>query len=267
MSDDDAELAALDAIIAENDGRDDPVARWDAADALYAKAQIIDRRDGPAAALELYRDVAWRMEGVRDDGPRELRLCALNALGLNYEQLGYKAESRSVAEELVSEFFEDPPPEGGDMVVSGSFLLAGLLADTGEYDRTVDLLERVVDRYGQPGVADHHVVAASAETSIAGVLAASGRVEEGIRRFELVIQALGEPSAEVPRRILANAMGKQAQLLYDTNRPKIADARCRQLVDRFTEDEHPEIAYQVGWAKASLDHSKRYGRRRQWPGR
>jgi hypothetical protein len=205
MSDDDAELAALDAIIAKNDGRDDPVARWAAADALYAKAQIIDRRDGPAAALELYRDVAWRMEGVRDDGPRELRLCALNALGLNYEQLGYKAESRSVAEELVSEFFDDPPSEGTDMVLSGA--------------------------------------------------------------FESVIQALGEPTAEVPRRILANAMGKQAQLLYDTNRPNIADARCRQLVDRFTEDQHPEIAYQIEWAKASLDYSNRYGRRRQWPRR
>jgi hypothetical protein len=141
------------------------------------------------------------------------------------------------------------------------------LADAGEYDRTLDLLERVIDRYGQPGVPDHRVIKAAADSSAAGILAASGRVEEGIRRFEWVIQALGEPTEEVPRRILANAMGKQAQLLYDTNRPKIADTRCRHIVQRFADDEHPEIADQVDWARASLDYSKRYGRRRPWPRR
>jgi tetratricopeptide (TPR) repeat protein len=267
MTDDDAELASLDAIIVESDGRDDPTARWDAAEALYSKAEIIDRRDGPAAALEVYHEVARRLEGVRDDAPRELRLCALHDVAMIYQQLGYKAESQKVAEELLSEFFEDPPSEGSGEVVSGAVLLAELLSDAGEYDRTLELLERVIDRYGQPGVPNHHWIAASANASIAGVLAASGRVEEGIRRFEWVIQALGEPTEDVPRRILANAMGKQAQLLYDTNRPKIADARCRQIVQRFADDEHPEIADQVDWARASLDYSKRYARRRQWPRR
>jgi hypothetical protein len=33
------------------------------------------------------------------------------------------------------------------------------------------------------------------------------------------------------------------------------------IVDGFTTDAHPEIAEHVAWARESLDHSKRYGRK------
>jgi hypothetical protein len=117
--------------------------------------------------------------------------------------------------------------------------------------------------YGQPGVPGHRITAASAESSSGGVLGAAGRVDEGIQRFDRAIDALGDPTDVVPRRILANAMGKQAVLLYDANRQKDADARCRQLIHLFAADEHPDIVDQVEWARLSLDYSRRY-RRRRW---
>jgi hypothetical protein len=177
-----------------------------------------------------------------------------------HEDLGDKAETRLVAEEVISEYFDDPPSEGVEAVVSATFTLAELLAEAGEYDRTLVLMERLIERYGKPGVPGDHLTAAAGSTA-AGILGASGRMEEGIRRFERVIQALGDPTEVVPRRILANAMGKQAQLLYDTNRQKAGVARCRQLIDRFADHEHPEIAYQLDWARQRLDYSKRYGRK------
>ena len=136
-------LAPLDEKIAENDAQDTPNARWRAADAVYEKAELIERRDGEEAALPLYADVVRRLQGCSEPGPRGLLISALNAVAVIHDCQGRETESRAVAEALVDEHFDDAPIEAGEAVANATILLAWHLRRAGEGDRVPELMERV----------------------------------------------------------------------------------------------------------------------------
>jgi tetratricopeptide (TPR) repeat protein len=262
----DPQLGRLDALVAAQDREDSPTARWIAADALYKKAEIIEERDGPAVAAALYADVARRLEGAHEPKSRQLLIWALNDLANIYNDLGEKLRSREVAQTLVADHFDDPPAEAVDVLVSATLLLVELVFEAGEPEGALELLDRLAERYGRPGRANHRLTAAAAEASAAGILGASGRRDEGIRRYERVIEDLGDATDDDARRILACSMGLQAQFMYESGRIEDGDARCRRLIERFdADDPEPEVAGQVAWARQMLEHSNRH--RRRWFGR
>lgn len=262
MSNDEADVAALDAIVIESDLQGGTDAQWAAADALYKKAEIVERRDGPRAAVDLYTEVARRLDGVREPGPRELLMCALHDAANIHHDLGHMVESRSAAERLVADHFDAPPDDTVDVLVSATLLLATLRHDAGEPDRALELLEDLLERYGQPGAPDHELTAAAADASAAWIIGNLGRADEGIRRYDRVIAALGRPADEIRRTILARSLGRQGKLLYDAGRPSEGKARLDELIERFADDATAEIAEQVEWARETLEYHGRAGARR-----
>jgi tetratricopeptide (TPR) repeat protein len=259
MSDDGAELERLDAVIAENDALSTPKARWRAADALYQKAELVESRDGPEAALRLYADVARRLEGVQDPGPREMLICALQVVADLHDDLGNAAESRSVAEALIRDHFEDPPAEAVGVVVSAALLLGKLRAEAGEHDRAVELLDGLIERYGE-AAGPMRVAMANKNAGLA--LGSAGRLDDSIVRYGRAIELLSDPEDLRARQLLADAMARQAYYLYEVERPEDAASRCRELIDRFAAELDPEIADSVAWAREMLDHEKQSERKR-----
>jgi tetratricopeptide (TPR) repeat protein len=254
-----AELAQLEAVIAENDALDTPVARWRAADAVERKAAIIEERDGPEAALPVYEDVVRRLDGCADPGPRKLLIYALNVVADLHDDLGNAAESQAVAEGLIRDHFEDPPAEAIDVIVSAALLLGKLRAEAGEHDRAVELFDRLIDRYGE-AAGPMRVAKANKNAGLA--LGSAGRFEESVVRYGRVIELLADSEDAQARQLLADSMARQAYYRFEAQRPDEAASRCRELIDRFAAEADPAIADSVAWAREMLDHEKRYGRKR-----
>lgn len=255
------QLARFDEIVAENDARESPNAKWRAANAVYEKAELVESLDGGDAAIGLYADVVRRLEGCRESGPRELLICAMNSVASLHHQQGRDRESRSAAEALVQDHFDDAPPEAAAAVVDGALLLGRLLNNAGEHAQALELYERVVERYGRSGVPDHHLTAAAATSSAAWVVGTAGRLDEAIKRYDHVIEEIGDTVDPVLRRILAGAMVHKAHFLRDENRLAQSDSVCREVVRRFDSDDNPEIAEHVAWARRRLGENTKRPRR------
>lgn len=265
---DNERLAELDNIVAKNDASDEPFARWRAADAVYRKARIIERRHGGESSLATYAEVVRRLEGSRDPGPHELLISALNDIANIHDDLGQLAESRAVAEALVDDHFADPPEGAIDNVVSASLLLATLVDDAGDRQKAIELLERLLERYGQPEVSQRFVPIAIANRNLGWMLGSSGRLKESITRYGRAIDLLRDCRDSRAARKLADSMARQAYYMYEANRSEEAGARCRELLDRFGTAQDPEIADSVAWAREMQNHEERYGpkRSRRWRG-
>jgi len=82
------EIARLDAVIADNNAQDGPLATWRAADAVVEKADLIDRRDSVAAAIPLYEEAVRRLHGSVDAGPLALKAYSMNALAHAFHDIG-----------------------------------------------------------------------------------------------------------------------------------------------------------------------------------
>jgi len=257
MSDpaDTAELARLEDVIADNDARVGAIARWRAADAVYKKAEIVERLEGADAAVALYADVVQRLDGAREAGPRELLICAMYVVAVTHHQQGREAQSRSAAEALVSDHFDDAPSEATEAVANAALLLTELRSDAGDYEQSLALLERVIERYGQPEASDYRRIAAVANTRAATVLGELGRSEEGVRRLESVIAELGDPVEPALRLALLDALIQHANLLIDMDLPVERNTVCKEIVERFAASDDPEIAQHVAWAQMLLDLS------------
>jgi tetratricopeptide (TPR) repeat protein len=253
---DTAELARLQDVIADNDVRDGAIARWRAANAVYDKADIVERLDGADAALTLYADVVQRLEGSREAGPRELLICAMNVVAVTHHQQGRSADSRSAAEALVSDHFDDAPTEATEALANGTLLLAELRSEAGEHEQALELLERLIERYGGPGAPDHRRTAAVANTRAASILGQLGSSEQGVRRFKSVIAELGDPVEPALRLALLDALIQHANLLIDMDLPLDRNAVCTEIVERFSGCDDPEIVKHVAWAQMLLDSSQ-----------
>ena len=72
-----------------------------------------------------------------------------------------------------------------------------------------------------------------------------------------------DAAVELLDEVLADALARQADLLFDVDRPDDAVARCREVLARFDAAHQPEVAVSVAWAQDMLDHA----RRRRWRGR
>lgn len=253
----DAEVARLDAVIAANDTADTPHARWKAADALFEKADLVEERVGSEAALPLYEDVVRRLEGATDEGPRELLICALANVRLIHERADRTGDSRAVAERIIDQHFQDPPEGAIDVVVDVALHLSRLLLAADETDRALELLERIVERFGRPDVPDHVLYRCAADTGIAGQLALQGEVDEGIRLYDRVIAEIEDCTGPGAELVLARALAGQAVYLYCSSRFAEAEARCKQLLARFREHPNEEIATDVREAQEILERSRR----------
>ena len=105
-------------------------------------------------------------------------------------------------------------------------------------------------------------ISAAANCNAGLVLGSAGRLDESIRRYGIAIDQLADPADSRGRRILAEALARQAYYMYEANRPKEADARCREVLDRFAGSLEPEIAENVRWTREMLAYEKRPRRRR-----
>lgn len=266
VADDAAELARLDERIAANDAQGTPNAEWRAADAVYHKAKLIRRLEGDDAALPLYADVVRRLEGRLEPGGRELLICALNSVAVVHHCHGRAAQSRAAAEALVDGHLDDGPLEAAEAVANATLLLSRLRSEAGEFEKALDLLERLIGRYGQPGVPDHRRTSAFANAEAASILGEAGRFDEGLRRWDRVIEELGDPVELELQRVLAEALTEKALLLNEKNLPGDRDAVCRLVLERFDGAEDPEIAEHVRWARMVLDEDSTpsLGRHRRW---
>lgn len=259
---DSAEFDRFDAVVADNDTQQGSGAVWRAANAVYEKAELVERLDGADAALDLYADVVRRLRGCREPGPRELLACAMNNIASIHHESGRDRESRVVAEDLVHEHFDEPPRHAIPVVVDGALLLGRLLNEAGEHEQALLLYDRIVDQYGQRGVPDAHRTAAAANSSAAWALGSAGRLDEAIQRYGIVIGEIDDTTEPVLRRILAGAMVRRAHLLREKGRVAESDAVCDEVVRRFAGDDNPEIADHVTWARREIAAgSKRLPRR------
>ncbi len=254
------ELARLERVVTENDAQDSPDAAWRAAQAVFEQAELVEPCEGVDAALRLYGEVVRRLEGHREPGPRELLICAMNNIATILHEQGRDQESRSVAAALVGAHFDDPPPPALAVVLDGALLLADLLADAGEHDAALDLLERVSGRARAVDGTGDRLTAAAAASSTARVLDDAGRSEQALQKYEEVVLELGAASDPILRQILARTMARRASLLNREGRFAERDALCRAIVDRFDPGEGPEVAEWVEWARAGLGG----GLRRRW---
>lgn len=254
---DHAEIARLDEMIAENDAARTPHAEWKAADALFEKAAIVEDRYGPDAALPLYEEVTRRMHGATEAGPRELLLIALHRIAAIHENANRKQHSRTIAEAIIADHFQDAPDEAIDVVVDSALRLSRLLQDADEDDRALELMQRIVERYGGPDVPDHVLYRCAANAGIASLVAFNGNVEEGVRLYETVIDEL-RPCVELAEEIvLANALRTQAHYLHNMGRLADGDQRCNELLARFNNYSDPKILDEVEEARQMLNRSRR----------
>lgn len=248
-----AELGRLDEKIAENDAQGTPGAQWRAADAMYDKAELIERREGDEAALPVYAEVVRRLDGRAETGPRALFIGALNAVAVIHHCHDRGEQSRVAAETLVQGHFEDAPLQAAEAVANATLLLSRLRHQAGEGDQAVALLERLIDRYGQPEIPGHRRTSAVANARVAYFLGQAGRLDEGIRRYDSVIRELGWPVELEFRRVLARALAEKAYLLSEKSSLGERDAICKLLLERFDSAEDPEIAEHLRWAQVVLD--------------
>jgi hypothetical protein len=68
-----------------------------------------------------------------------------------------------------------------------------------------------------------------------------------------VIRELGDPVDRTLRRVLLDAMVKQADMFTDKGLALRRNAVCEEIVERFAGSDDPEIAKAVTWAQMVLD--------------
>ena len=246
------ELALLEEKIAENDAIGTPKAAWRAAHAVWDKAKLVERLEGPEAALPLYADVARRVDKRVEPGPRGLLIWALHAVAVVHFNQGRQAESRRVFEALVNEHFDDAPLDAAAPVAYAAVTLAWQLRKAGERDRALELLRRVSERYGKPGIPNYRRTAAEVNSEVAWILAETGRTDDALHRLESNIEDLGDTSDPEFRRILVDAYARKAHLLAEKGLLADGKAVCEEIVERFAGIQDPEIAQHVAWAQTFL---------------
>lgn len=253
-----------------SDNAGQPSERVSVAEALAERAWHVEEADGPAAALGLYEEVVELVRDGNDARTTSLRIWALDALSQTHAALGNVAESRAAASEVVDKYFDDPPADALETVPFAVFRLAALWADAGETVEAIALLRRLIERYGRPGVPDYRLTAAVAHANVGRILDAQGDHEDEVRRErQAVIELLGKPGDEdaqalvdetgepMARLALAEALAAEAHVLHTEHRHEDADARLRELVDRFASATDGEIQEFVTWANDALSNSPR----------
>jgi hypothetical protein len=153
--------------------------------------------------------------------------------------------------------------EASEAVANATILLAWHLRRAGEDDRVLELMERLVERYGQPGVAGYRPTAPIANDGIAWIIDEAGRADEAIHIYDGVIQDLRDTSEPELRIHLARALTRKASLLSDKSLLEDRDAICEEVVGRFAGTQDPKIAENVAWAQTVLDEYSRRPRRRR----
>jgi tetratricopeptide (TPR) repeat protein len=255
------EVARFERVVAESDARGGPDDRWRAAHGVFAMAELLEPLEGADAVIPLYEEVVERLEGAVEPGPRDLYIAAMGNLVAILHEQGRDEESRSLAETLVAEHFDDPPPRSLEAVLNAAFQLAELLGLAGELEPALALLERVRGANPPDGLLRRRT-AAGADSTSAWIHIMAGRPDEALRLYREVIAELGDPGEPALRWSLARAMVGEAHALDRTGRFADRDAVCRAVVDRFHADEDPAIAVHVESARALLGGSRRWWRKK-----
>jgi tetratricopeptide (TPR) repeat protein len=221
-----------------------------AAQTVFDEAWDLDAVDDDAAA-DLYAEAARRLEHRTDDDARVLLIHALNNVIHIHRRHGRYDETRPIAERLVSEHFEDAPPDAAEVLADSALQLAWHLSNEGEYERAIDLQERVLERHGGP----------EAAYQLGSSLRHAGRLEEALRRFEALVRDL-EDASDPDLRAIARAQVEEAAVLHAMDRVSDAIAVCEEITSRFGDSDDPEVVQQVAWAWHAIGRtlSDRVGR-------
>ena len=264
MSDSSDELALLEAKIRHHDAAGGPDAAWRAADAVFDKARLIERRDGDDAALPLYREVVRRLEDREDPGPRGLALLALDTIAVLHGRQGREAECREALESLVGSHLDDAPLGAAEVVVDATLELSVRLKKDGEYKQAIELLERLIARFGAPEAPDAPLTRARATAEIVQTLLRANRFDETLARADRLIEMVEDSEAPDLRGLIAEAMAAKASALSELavrRNDSITMAKsnwlCEDIIKRFDGDEDPELIRYVEWARAELAPKRR----------
>lgn len=252
----DQQIARLDARIAWHDVDDTDHADWRWADDVWHKADLLEQRDGEAAALPLYQGIVERLASSTEPGAVALWIAAANSSAVILHHLERLAESESLAARVVDARFEDAPIWAELSIVNATLLLARLLDHRGDTPGSLVLIDRLLARYATPEWPGHRRTRAIAGVEAGAALDRAGQLDNGIERFTDAITAIGDSADLELRRILAEALAGKAYLLWVQNNNRERDATCRVLINRCADLTDPSTIARVGWAKNVLrNHS------------
>lgn len=188
----------------------------------------------------------------------------MNTIAVIHMEHGRYAESQAAAEVLVQEHFDDAPLDAAEAIANATLLLARLLKDVGDRTGALALLDRLIERYGQPGIPGHLNTRAAATLDKGWIRSKHGDANGAQRCYTTVIELLGDQEdVDLRYKVVAASIWK-ADLLCEQGLLGEARALCERVVQGYADDDDPEIHEFVAWARTVLDELSR-GSRRRWP--
>jgi tetratricopeptide (TPR) repeat protein len=238
---------------------------WDAAEAAEARGDL-------TTAVELYREIPARLSARQGFASlavrhRAMAVCALNAAVVTLDLAERSAEAVGLARDVVRENLETAPSDATEAIVNASFRVAE--ADREEApERSLALVDRVIDLYGQPGTPGVRRTLSVGEMYAGLALEYLDRPSEALARYEAAQQALDDHESRGSDLdgLPAEVEWHTARVLFALGRRRDALQRLTLLVERWSTSPRPDVVRYVRLAQDRL-HREQAELASRMPGR